>query len=87
MERRKDWPHCIQIDDVCPVYELCKLLGITVFDSLVEFSACAQAGSRLTLQRNQSEFTSQITGSVQKAGGNVIDVDGLKQFNKKIRIS
>ncbi len=80
MKTCEDWPRCHQIDDLCPVFELSRILGTAVFDSLMEFSTSAQVGSRLTLQRNRNEFTSQVTGAVQRDRGDPINLDALRQL-------
>ena len=60
------------------------LMGVSVFDAFMTFLWSAEPGARLTLQRNRDEFTLQITGAVQRSGGEVISLEQLKSIRTRL---
>ena len=80
------WPNCPDIADLCPVYKMAKTLGVDVQDILISFIGSAEEGSRLTLQKNQTGFTIQVTGAVKRTSKEEADLDqaGLNTLTKKL---
>ncbi len=60
------WPECKYVGGPCLAYELSGSVGADLFSGLVAFIADSEPGARLTLQRNQSGFTLQVTGAVRR---------------------
>ena len=71
------WPECPMIEGRCLLEQLGQALGPEILESLFRFILAPQPGSRLSLQRNQNEFTSQFTGPVSRGGGSLV---GLPEF-------
>ena len=57
----------------CLVAQLAEVLGANILESIVDFSLTAFPGSRLSLQRNRSEFTLQVTGPIQRSAKRPIE--------------
>ena len=57
------------VEAQCLLEQLGRALGPEIMGSLFAFILSPIPGSRLSLQRNQNEFTSQITGPVVRSGG------------------
>lgn len=68
-EKRR-WPDCEHLGAQCLVYSLAKRLGTRPLARLVAFVAEAETGARLTLQRNRTEFTVQVTDAVERTEEN-----------------
>ena len=77
-----EWPNCSFIRGACVLDQLEQALGPEIMASLLAFILEPQAGARLSLQRNQKEFTSQITGPVVRGAGAVV---GLGEFQTQQR--
>ena len=84
MSPQKIWPHCEDLGSVCPLYDMSALIGTSAFDALMAFLWSAEPGARLTLQRNRDEFTLQVTGAVQRGGGEVISLEQLRQMRTRL---
>ena len=80
------WPNCPNIADVCPVYNMAKALGTDVQNILINFISEAEDGSRLTLQKNQTGFTIQVTGAVKRGSenGKTLDIASLRSIGHKL---
>ena len=80
------WPNCPDIADLCPIYKMAKTLGVDVQDILISFIGSAGDGSRMTLQKNQTGFTIQVTGPVKRTSEEAADLDqdGLNTRGKKL---
>ena len=59
------WPICVYTEQVCIFYNMARLLGGNILDTLLRFIWTAERGSRLTLQRKKDGFTLQVTGPVE----------------------
>ena len=81
---QEGWPHCESLGGICPLYDMSALMGVSVFDAFMTFLWSAEPGARLTLQRNRDEFTLQITGAVQRSGGEVISLEQLKSIRARL---
>ena len=84
MSQQQDWPHCESLGGICPLYDMSALMGTTVFDAFMTFLWSAEPGARLTLQRNRDEFTLQVTGAVQRSGGEEISLEQLKSIRTRL---
>lgn len=84
MSQQQGWPHCESLGGICPLYDLSALLGVSVFDAFMTFLWSAEAGARLTLQKNRDEFTLQVTGAVQRSGSEVISLDQLQSIRARL---
>ena len=78
------WPHCPALYGNCLVYDSTQRLGLEIYEALMTFIWSAEAGSRLTLQKNKDEFTLQITGAVYRSGGTLVNMNDLKQLRHKL---
>ncbi len=78
-EKRR-WPDCEYLEAQCLAYSLAKRLGTRPLARLVAFVAEAGTGARLTLQRNRTEFTVQVTDAVEKAEKNRLDPVTFRQL-------
>ena len=68
----------------CLAYDSSQRLGLEIYEALMTFIWRAEAGSRLTLQKNKDEFTLQITGAVYRSGGTLVNVNDLRQLRHKL---
>ena len=84
MSQQGGWPHCESLGGICPLYDMSALMGVSVFDAFMTFLWSAEPGARLTLQRNRDEFTLQVTGAVQRGGGEVISLEQLRQMRTRL---
>ncbi len=84
MSQQQGWPHCESLRGICPLYDISALMGASVFDAFMTFLWSADAGARLTLQRNREEFTMQVTGAVQRSGGEVIGLEQVQNIRARI---
>ena len=78
------WPECPMIDGRCFVEALGRALGPEIFESLVTFILEPQPGSRLSLQRNQNEFTSQFTGPVARSTSSLVELSDIQALLRKL---
>ena len=78
------WPNCPDLFGDCLVYGSTQRLGLEIYEALMAFIWSAEAGSRLTLQKNKDEFTLQITGAVYRSGDTLMDVNDLRQLRHKL---
>ena len=69
---RPTWPDCPLLERRCLLEQLGRVLGPEVIESLVAFALAPQAGSRLSLERNQNEFTAQLTGPVRRSSSSLV---------------
>ncbi len=83
-ESELQWPNCPALRGNCPVYDSTRRLGLEIYEALMTFIWRAEAGSRLTLQKNKDEFTLQITGAVYRSGGTTVNVNDLRQLRLKL---
>ena len=79
------WPDCPSLERQCLLEQLGQALGEEIMESLVAFILAPQPGSRLTLQRNQNEFTSQLTGPVRRSNGSTIGLSDYQALRRKLR--
>ena len=84
MSPQKIWPHCEDLGSICPLYDMSALIGTSAFDALMAFLWSADPGARLTLQRNRDEFTLQVTGAVQRSGGDVLSLEQLQIIRTRL---
>lgn len=77
---KRRWPDCEYVDAQCLAYSLAHRLGTKPLNRLVAFVAEAETGARLTLQRNRTEFTVQVTDAVEKAEENRLDPATFRQL-------
>ena len=84
MAQPNEWPNCDQIEGICPLYEMSQKSGVSILDALMTFIWSAEPGARLTLQKNRDEFTLQVTGAVQRSGGEVIGLEQLKIIRARL---
>ena len=82
MVQPNEWPYCDQIEGVCPLYEMSQKTGASILDALMSFIWSAEPGSRVTLQKNRDELTLQVTGAVQRSGGEALDLEQLRTIGK-----
>ena len=61
------WPDCSAVQGVCLAYDMGRFLGRGVLSGLLDFIFGAKDGARLSLQRNRSGFTLQVTEAMQRA--------------------
>jgi hypothetical protein len=59
-------------------------LGANIQDLLMTFIYAGEAGARLTLQKNREGFTAQITGAVQKAAEEPLDLPRLQALRQRL---
>lgn len=78
------WPHCASLGGLCPTYEMSQALGANIQDLLMTFIHSGEAGARLTLQKNRDGFTAQITGAVQKAAEEPLDLPRLQALRQRL---
>ena len=78
------WPHCASLGGLCPTYEMSQALGANIQDLLMTFIHAGEAGARLTLQKNRDGFTAQITGAVQKATEEPLDLPRLQALRQRL---
>lgn len=81
-EDNPPWPFCPALGGRCLLEEIGRALGKEILESLFTFILAPQPGSRLSLQRNQNEFTSQFTGPVARTAGTtpgLSDYQALRQ--------
>lgn len=80
------WPNCPDVEDVCPIYSMARVLGTDVQSILVSFIGEADEGARLTLQKNQNGFTVQVTSAVKRGSESerTLDLDGLRSLDSKL---
>ena len=78
------WPECPAQEGVCLLERLGQALGPEIFASLVTFILVPQSGSRLSLQRNQNEFTSQLTGPVCRSSGSPVELTDFQDLMRKL---
>ena len=78
------WPHCSSLGGLCPTYEMSQALGANIQDLLMTFIWAGEAGARLTLQKNRDGFTAQITGAVQKAAEEPLDLPRLQALRQRL---
>ncbi len=83
MAQPNEWPNCDQIEGVCPLYEMSQKTGVSILDALMTFIWSAEPGSRLTLQANRDELTLQVTGAVQRSGGDALDLERLRNIGSR----
>ena len=84
MAQPNEWPDCDQIEGICPLYEMSQKSGVSILDALMTFLLRSAPGARLTLQRNRDEFTLQVTGAVQRSGGEVISLEQLREMRVRL---
>ncbi len=77
---RKDWPYCEFLDAQCLAHFLAQRLGTQSLTRLLTFSVKAEPGARLTLQRNQTGFTVQITNAVESTQGTRLEIEDFMQL-------
>ena len=82
MAQPNQWPNCDQIEGLCPLYEMSQRTGVSILDVLMTFIWRGEPGSRLTLQANRDEWTLQITGAVQRSGGEGLDLEQLQNIGR-----
>lgn len=82
MAQPNQWPNCDQIEGLCPLYEMSQRTGVSILDVLMTFIWRGEPGSRLTLQANRDELTLQITGAVQRSGGEGLDLEQLQNIGR-----
>ncbi|MCH7714224.1 MAG: hypothetical protein IIC99_11440 [Chloroflexi bacterium] len=63
--------------------EIGQKLGPEIMESLVAFILALQTGSRLSLQRNQNEFTSQLTGPVRRSSSSLVELSDFQSLLHK----
>lgn len=63
------WPDCSAVQGVCLAYDVGRELGIDVASAMMAFIFGAEEGARLTIQRNRSGFSVQVTQAVQRTDG------------------
>ena len=78
------WPHCPSLGGLCPTFEMSQALGANIQDLLMTFIYAGEAGARLTLQKNRDGFTAQITGAVQKAAEEPLDLPRLQALRQRL---
>ena len=78
------WAKCPAQEGVCLLERLGQALGTEIFESLVTFVLAPQSGSRLSLQRNQNEFTSQLTGPVCRSSGSRVELSDFQDLLRKL---
>ena len=81
------WPNCCSLERQCLLVELGQALGEDIFESLVKFILAPQPGSRLSLQRNQNEFTSQFTGPISRSSKTSISLSDYQALRRKLSSS
>ena len=81
------WPDCPLLERQCLLEQLGQALGEEIMESLVAFILTPQPGSRLTLQRNQNEFTSQFTGPISRSSGTSISLSDHQALRRKLSSS
>jgi hypothetical protein len=59
-------------------------LGANIQDLLMTFIWAGEAGARLTLQKNRDGFTAQVTGAVQKAAEEPLDLPRLQALRQRL---
>jgi len=78
------WPNCPQFEGDCLLHLIGQALGPEIMESLVTFILTPLPGSRLSLQRNQNEFTSQITGPVAHSSGTSVGLSEYRALQRKL---
>ncbi len=84
MSQQQGWPHCESLEDICPLYDMSALMGVSVFEALMTFLWTAEPGARLTLEKNLDDFTLQITGAVQRGGEEAITLQQVQNIRARI---
>jgi hypothetical protein len=77
------WSDCTFLDGRCLVDQIGEALGPQIMECLMRFILAPQAGARLSLQRNQSEFTSQVTGPVTRSAVSVASLSDSQPHQSK----
>lgn len=74
-------------EELCLLQKLAQAIGPEIFESLVKFILAPQAGSRLSLQRNQNEFTCQLTGPVARSSSSLVDRSDFQDLFRKFTLA
>ncbi len=78
------WPYCPMIGGRCLIEELGEALGSEILETLVTFILAPQPGARLSLQRNQNEFTSQLTGPVTRTADTASGLSDYQALRRQL---
>jgi len=78
------WPYCPVLRGDCIVFDSPRLLGLDIYEALITFVLSAEAGSRLTLQKNKNGFTLQVTGAVYRSNERPSSASDLKLLRLKL---
>lgn len=78
------WPECPMIEGRCLLEQLGRALGPEILESLITFILEPRPGSRLSLQRNQNEFTSQFTGPVARSTSSLVELSDVQALLLKL---
>ena len=81
---QSEWPYCPVLRGECIVFDSPRLLGLDIYEALITFITSAEAGSRLTLQKNKNEFTLQVTGAVYRSNERPFNASDLKLLRLKL---
>ena len=78
------WPECPFLESRCLLDELGQALGPENMEALMTFILVVQPGSRLSLQRNQNEITSQLTGPVLRGSSDQVALSDFQDLLPKL---
>ena len=77
-------PECSLLEGRRLLEQLAQALGPEILESLVTFILEPRPGSRLSLQRNQNDFTSQLTGPVVRSSSSPVELSDFRDLMRKI---
>lgn len=68
----------------CLVDEIAQVLGSEILETLIKFILDPQPGARISLQRNQNEFTSQLTSPVTRSNKSTVGLSEIQTLGRNL---